>query len=389
MRKWLIASIAAASWWISACVDGPPNGPGRVDSNSNWLLYCASHGECGDLSCHCGVCTLPCNTDECAVLGEQATCATASDVDAVAASCGAPSDTTRMCMNACQDSDDCEAGRQCVLGSCMQRLTVLNVDGASDAEAPQLATSTCYLACRALANDSALLCLTTAAGSSDACIAAASAELEQCAAQCSWQAVESGPLPPDGVVTPPTTQDDPERNVALGAYHGYLCDPSLTDDRSGLIITIDDIPRADAVGHCEEMAVANPELSLWCMWNDEVILDACEKAAETSPGFALCGLFRGGFSEAEHMIASPDPQSVYVNNDAACYAFCRASGMQPGDQCLFGGSVIGVFSGENECVNACSVSTWPWLTQCVDDGNDRAECHVRYDALVASCINGC
>jgi hypothetical protein len=40
------------------------------------------------------------------------------------------------------------------------------------------------------------------------------------------------------------------------------------------------------------------------------------------------------------MIASPNPANSIDDTDAACAEYCRASGMQPGDLCVRGGSVV-------------------------------------------------
>ena len=134
----------------------------------------------------------------------------------------------------------------------------------------------------------------------------------------------------------------------VGAYRGYLCDPSLTDDGSGLFIATDGISRSEAFDNCTLTAAANPELTLWCTWNDELIYDDCGRdAEERGDEPALCGLFRGGLSEAEHMIASPNPASSIDDTDAACAEYCQASGMQPGDLCVRGGSVVAVASSES------------------------------------------
>lgn len=151
---------------------------------------------------------------------------------------------------------------------------------------------------------------------------------------------------PDGERTEERSEERSDDDVTaggwpVGAYRGYFCDPGLTDDGSGLFLSTDGIGRNDALDNCALTAAANPELTLWCTWNDELIYDDCGRdAEERGDEPALCGLYRGGLSDAEHMIASPNPANSIDDTDAACAEYCRASGMQPGDLCVRGGSVV-------------------------------------------------
>lgn len=57
----------------------------------------------------------------------------------------------------------------------------------------------------------------------------------------------------------------------------------------------------------------------------------------------LCGLFRGGTSQASHMIASPNPATSVADTDTACISYCNASGGVAGDMCMRGGAIIKLY----------------------------------------------
>jgi hypothetical protein len=218
------------------------------------------------------------------------------------------------------------------MGTCVQALTPFTVADSQNTTAAERVASACYLACRVLANDSAHLCLTTGTASSDACIAAASAELEQCAAECTWQpaeqVIETAPAEAHVPDSQPVEEDAP-----LGVHRGYLCD-------STPFIVTSDIRRSDALSNCELLAATNPGLGIMCTWNEELIFDNCEPRSHTDTNASVCGLFRGGVSEGEHMIASPNLGSMYVATDEDCVQYCRESGALPGDLCMHDGVVV-------------------------------------------------
>ena len=56
----------------------------------------------------------------------------------------------------------------------------------------------------------------------------------------------------------------------------------------------------------------------------------------------VCGLYRGG-TDAKYLIASPNPPSSVENTDAACIAYCDASGPKAGDICIRGTNKIKVY----------------------------------------------
>ena len=143
--------------------------------------------------------------------------------------------------------------------------------------------------------------------------------------------------------TPERPIPEPEDDLAcdglegLGSYSGYFCsfgsDPSFQADA---------ISCADALADCEQSSLSSPSMSVMCTWNGVVIFmhEASPGACEDPSAQPVCGLFRGGLSEAENMIASPDPADSIDDSDEACIAYCEASSPEPGDVCARGGSVI-------------------------------------------------
>lgn len=83
-----------------------------------------------------------------------------------------------------------------------------------------------------------------------------------------------------------------------------------------------------------------------CKLLSHQILDENPEYVWLQPQVAVyerCGLFRGGISEANNMIASPNPQNSVANNDAACSNYCSQSNPKSGDMCLRGSRVIRAF----------------------------------------------
>jgi hypothetical protein len=97
---------------------------------------------------------------------------------------------------------------------------------------------------------------------------------------------------------------------------------------------------ADSVEDSDEACIAycdasNPEPGDVCARGGNVIKTYEDPAAQP-----VCGLFRGGLSEADNMIASPNPANSVEDSDEACIAYCDASNPEPGDDCARGGNVI-------------------------------------------------
>jgi hypothetical protein len=90
------------------------------DSNTHWLKQCEQDGECGGLSCLCGVCSKDCGASgECRAFGASAVC-----VPGEGARCGdAPTAAPRLCDAMCDRDADCRDGAlSCVDGRCRPAL---------------------------------------------------------------------------------------------------------------------------------------------------------------------------------------------------------------------------------------------------------------------------
>lgn len=194
-------ALLGVAWGCSNVADP---GPGRVDSNTNWLLYCSTDADCGHLSCHCGVCTQSCDESDCAALGGEAVCAEVGLVENLRAVCG-DGPSRHVCVVPCAVDAECADARQCVLGHCIESLwrpAEVDPEPACPDGCPETTaddTSPCYLACRVQANDQAQLCLEAAELPSETCLAVATADLEQCAAAC---VADPGETPPPDASTP-------------------------------------------------------------------------------------------------------------------------------------------------------------------------------------------
>jgi hypothetical protein len=102
---------------LSACTENSTyTQRNNSDSETHWLEACDQDSDCGELSCICGVCTQPCQSDQaCQADGGDALCipsAQASD------QCGAP--PAQICWRGCQDNSDCAwlEGGVCLSGVC-------------------------------------------------------------------------------------------------------------------------------------------------------------------------------------------------------------------------------------------------------------------------------
>ncbi len=99
---------AAAGFLLLAACTSDKQDP-VTSSQTHWLKSCDSSSDCGDLSCECGVCTLPCDDDDsCAGLGGDAVCARTEGLE----SCGTEA-VTRVCLEGCTEDDDCGSGSSC------------------------------------------------------------------------------------------------------------------------------------------------------------------------------------------------------------------------------------------------------------------------------------
>jgi hypothetical protein len=91
----------------------------QVGTNTNWMQLCNEDVECGsELSCECGRCTLPCAaTSSCP---DGSTC---SPLLSARLQCGG--EETGTCQPSCTQSEDCQTGRLCLAGVCVDALLPL------------------------------------------------------------------------------------------------------------------------------------------------------------------------------------------------------------------------------------------------------------------------
>lgn len=99
-----------------ATVVPAPNG------QTHWLMSCGDSSVCGDLTCMCGVCAVPCSENtECASLAPDATCHPATSI-ATQTLCGQVA-AQAMCLMPCAHNDDCPDAQACSAGACMPKST--------------------------------------------------------------------------------------------------------------------------------------------------------------------------------------------------------------------------------------------------------------------------
>lgn len=111
--KW--ATIAGT---LLACAPDHANtGPKVADSQTNWLRSCRISADCDLLSCVCGVCTKPCDTDAACAEGEGTSCVKADDAGVVAQCGGKQPEASGICMTRCTEGS-CDSGHTCVAGVC-------------------------------------------------------------------------------------------------------------------------------------------------------------------------------------------------------------------------------------------------------------------------------
>jgi O-glycosyl hydrolase len=115
LLRFLLRTAASAGLFCTACE--PSDVPQTTDSQTNWLKSCNVDSECGDYSCVCNVCTLPCSSDDGCADAPGSVCVAASDPGAIAVCGGGSAATFGMCLPRCNDSD-CASGQMCVLGVC-------------------------------------------------------------------------------------------------------------------------------------------------------------------------------------------------------------------------------------------------------------------------------
>ena len=320
---------------FAACGEagGPPSVAPRLDSNTNWLRYCSSDIPCGELSCTCSICTLPCDPDACAALGPTARCARADEVALLAPSCGTAGVTTSLCVAGCESDDDCEAGRACLLGNCIERIAGGETAAAGSGGGSEGTTgepAVCNADCRVMANAAAQYCLTGGQMSDDDCMAAASEALDICATGCAGGGAE-------GAVT--------------ALYNGFRCngDPVISSADATLQIALE---------NCRLNDLYNPQFGgMRCTFGDEIIYDSCAGEAE------------GSAAPVAQSPAAVDVVTVSPTTGVTCESECRSAANAVTEACRgfgdFGyGDELCVASGQaqfDSCWERCPAPETPPL----------------------------
>lgn len=135
----------------------------------------------------------------------------------------------------------------------------------------------------------------------------------------------------------------------------WAIDPALTGTACGLF-------RGGTTNATHMIASPNPALpssavgacSVYCMQSGHRPGDICimnrqilgfygYPAPTAATTGTQCGLYRGGVTDAQHMVASPNPAGSVAATDAACNAYCRGSGARAGDICVRNRKVINRF----------------------------------------------
>lgn len=115
-RHRYLSLLFVTTSWLVAC-EPPPLEPSS-DSHTNWLRVCSSDRDCAGLSCECGVCTLPCTSDQECGPAPGASCVAGEDAATVALCGGVPAPSSGLCLPTCQGDAECVVGQACVAGAC-------------------------------------------------------------------------------------------------------------------------------------------------------------------------------------------------------------------------------------------------------------------------------
>jgi hypothetical protein len=196
--------------------------------------------------------------------------------------------TTSLCVAGCESDDDCDAGRACLLGNCIERIAGGEMAAAGSGAGAEGTTSepaVCNSDCRIMANAAAQYCLTGGQMSDDDCMAAASEALDICATGCAGGGAE-------------------EAVTAL--YNGFRCngDP--------VISSADATPQI-ALENCRLNDLYNPQFGgMRCTFGEEVIYDSCTGEAE------------GSAAVAAQSPAAVDVVTVSPTTGVTCESECRS-----------------------------------------------------------------
>ena len=81
--------------------------------------------------------------------------------------------------------------------------------------------------------------------------------------------------------------DGRDSDAATGFYRASWCGVQP-------LIETEAISRDEALANCQLNALYNPEIDLYCTWNDEVLFDGCEEG-DGSDNAAATSIYRGYF----------------------------------------------------------------------------------------------
>jgi hypothetical protein len=113
-----LLTLGAALAGVAASCGGVSEDRGGTDGATHWLAACADDADCGELSCHCGLCTRLCDdAAACSAFGDAAACA-------VIAGDGCTAEAPRACTAPCTGDDECRelrSGTECAAGQCAPR----------------------------------------------------------------------------------------------------------------------------------------------------------------------------------------------------------------------------------------------------------------------------
>lgn len=115
------ATLILGLFVLCACNEAaPPDDGPLVNSNTHWLTPCESDAECGDLECHCEICTTPCDSNNaCGALG--GVCARDGESDAYANQCVSGDRDVQdagVCLAPCAMDAECGLEEICQDGAC-------------------------------------------------------------------------------------------------------------------------------------------------------------------------------------------------------------------------------------------------------------------------------
>ncbi len=112
----ILGKFLLATLWMAPIACSPNENP-QTGSQTNWLSACNTNADCENQTCHCGVCTHPCDGDSACSDLPGSSCVFATDPGVVALCGGSSPPDAALCLAHC-GNDVCAAGQICVAGIC-------------------------------------------------------------------------------------------------------------------------------------------------------------------------------------------------------------------------------------------------------------------------------